>query len=341
MSRIQPIDPEEAMMTAAFYEQQGAARDVFKVAKTKRPVPGRGEVMVRVAVSGLNPSDVRVRTGFLGPMAFERIIPHQDAAGTIVEVGEGVDAARINERVWVYQAQYGNSSGTAAEYVVVPSQQAVFLPEKVTFEVGACLGIAAMTACHCLFADGDIRGLNVLVHGGAGAVGEAAVQIARYSGAWVAATIRNPDDAQKVRSKGADLVIDMSSQHVAQEISKATDGKGVDRIVEIDLLSNLKIDLDVLSSSGTISTYSLKEADDHVLVPVFRAMKGNNAFRFVYVYTIPEEAKQKAAKVINACLENGSYDPTIGLIVPLAQISEAHEALESRRVKGKILIRIA
>lgn len=328
------------MMKAAFYESQGNPYDVLQIGEMTRPVPGKGEVLVKIAVSGLNPSDIRVRTGFLGPMAFDRIIPHQDGSGTIEQVGEGVDQARLNERVWIYQAQYGRSTGTAAEYVVVPSVQAVLLPANATFEVGASLGIAAMTAHNCLFADGDIRGKKVLVQGGAGAVGEAAVQIAKYAGAWVAVTVRNPQDARNVRSSGADLVIDISSQDVVTEINHLTDGKGVDRIVEVDLISNLETDLKILAHSGTISAYALKTGETSVSIPVFNAMTKNNSFRFVYVYTISDEAKLQAIAMINACLESGGYKPTIGLIEPLTEIARAHEALETHSVKGKVLLRV-
>lgn len=327
-------------MKAAFYENQGDPYEVLQIGEVLKPSPGKGEVLVKIAVSGLNPSDIRVRTGSLGAMAFSRIIPHQDGSGTIEAVGEGIDPARLNERVWIYQAQYGRSSGTAAEYVVVPSGQAILLPVNTTFEVGASLGVPAITAHNCLFADGDIRGKRVLVQGGAGAVGEAAVQLAKYAGAWVAATVRNLNDAQKIRSMGADLVIDISTEDIVTEINNSTDGKGVDRIVEVDLVSNLEPDLKILNNSGTISIYALKTGEKSVSIPVFNAMIKNNAFRFVYVYTISDEAKMQAIEMINACLESSQYSTSIGLIVPLNEIARAHEALETKSVKGKILIHV-
>lgn len=328
-------------MFAAFYENQGSAADVLKTGKVAMPVVGAGDVMVRIVFSGLNPSDIKVRTGFLGPMQYERIIPHQDGSGVIVELGDGVDPGRLGQRVWVYQAQYGHAYGTAAEFVVVPAEQAVPLPENTSFEIGASLGVAALTAHRCLFADGDIRGLRVLVHGGAGVVGEAAIQLAKWAGAWVVTTVRDPADVENVRSKGADLVILMTEQNVVDEIRRATDGGGVDRIVEVDLLANLEKNLNSINSGGTISTYAVTGGHELTPLPVLSAIRGNYVFRFVYVYTIPELAKKQAIEAINACLIAGSYHPTIGLKVPLDHISRAHQALESRTVKGKVLIQVA
>lgn len=332
---------DKIMMRAAYFEQQGTAADVLQVNQLPVPVPGPEEVRVRIIVSGVNPSDIKSRTGFLGPMSFERIIPHQDGAGIIDAVGEGVDEARLGERVWLYEAQYGRANGTAAEYIVIPANQAVQLPENVSFEIGASLGIAAMTAHYCLFADGEIAGRKVLIQGGAGVVGEAAIQLAKWSRAWVAATIRNPEDEIRVRSKGADLVIDMSKQDVAEEIKKATNGQGVDRIIEVDLSSNLNIDLASIAKGGVISTYSAKNPKENLALSILNSMKDNIAFRFVYVYTMPEEFKKKAIEDINNCINEGKYNPTIGLTVPLDKIREVHEALEFHKVKGKVLVRIS
>ncbi|GAA4160654.1 NADPH:quinone reductase [Chryseobacterium ginsenosidimutans] len=332
---------DKITMRAAYFEQQGTAADVLQVNQLPIPVPGQGEVRVRIIVSGVNPSDIKSRTGFWGPMLFNRIIPHQDGAGIIDAVGEGIDHVRIGERVWIYEAQYGRANGTASEYIVIPANQAIRLPENVSFETGASLGIPAMTAHYCLFADGDIAGRRVLIQGGAGVVGEAAIQLAKWSGAWVAATIRNPEDEIRVRGKGADLVIDMSNQDVAAEIKKATNGQGVDRIIEVDLSSNLNINLASIATGGVISTYSAKNPGESLALPILNSMKDNIAFRFVYVYTMPEESKKKAIENITRCINEGKYNPTIGLTVLFDKIKEAHDALEFHKVKGKVLVRIS
>lgn len=326
-------------MRAAFYEQQGPAADVLVVGEVPPPHPGRGEVRVRLAVSGLNPSDIKSRTGFHASMQYGRVIPHQDGAGVVDEVGEDVEADRIGERVWVYEAQSGSPSGTAAEFVAVPAERAVPLPAGVSFETGASVGIPALTAHRCLFADGDVRGLRVLVHGGAGVVGRAAIMLAKWAGAWVATTVRDRADIDAAGDAGADVVINLLENDVAAVIKAATAGAGVDRIVEVDLLSNLDTDLASLAPGGVISTYAVDGVDDLASVPVFRAMRAGAAFRFVLVYTVPAPAKRAAVEDVTAWLAARGYRPRIGLTAPLDRIVEAHEALESRKVKGNILVR--
>lgn len=328
----------EGKMKAAFYEKQGSAAEVLKVQEIPIPLPGPGQVRVKIAVSGVNPSDIKTRTGFTGSMPFSRIIPHQDGAGVIDLVGEGVEESRINQRVWIYEAQYGKSDGSAAEYAIVEAHRAVLLPSDVNFEVGASLGVPALTAHYCLFADGDIKGKKILVQGGAGAVGEAAILLAKWAGAWVASTVRDIKDKQGVLSKGADLVIHLGSENVEDEIRKATKGTGVSKIVEVDLAANYDVDVRCLDNTGIISTYSVSSPEQTVPVGVLDLIKRNVALRFAYVYTIPEEFKKKAVRDITNCLATGDYRPTIGKTFPLAQIDQAHEAVEMRKAKGKILV---
>ena len=205
-------------MQAAYYERLGAAPEVLVIGDLPTPTPGPGEVRVRVAVSGLNPTDTKARTGYRGAMAYPRIIPHQDGAGVIDAVGDGVPASRVGERVWIFEAQAGRAFGTAAEYVVVPEENVVTLAPDISFEIGASLGIPALTAHQCLFADGDLQDRPVLVHGGAGVVGEAAILLAKWAGAWVATTVRSAADALSARALGADLVINMREEDTAAAI---------------------------------------------------------------------------------------------------------------------------
>lgn len=329
-------------MKAVFYTKQGSAREVLTVGELPDPVPGFGEVRVRIAVSGLNPTDLKTRTGFAGaPMPFPRIIPHQDGSGTIDQVGAGVPESRLGERVWVYEAQTGRAGGTAAEYVVVPGANAVALPANVPDAIGACLGIPALTAHRCLFADGDIRGRKVLIQGGAGAVGSAAILLAKWAGAWVATTVSRPEQAEAVRKLGADLVINRHTQDVASVVRQATLNAGVSRIVDVDLVRNLEIDLACLAPCGVISAYATDVPDSTLSIPFLRTMFHGFAFRFVFVYSMPEEARLEAIKDVNACVAAGAYHPTIAMRVPLDQVIRAHEALEGGKVIGKILIDIA
>ncbi|TPD72650.1 NADPH:quinone reductase [Stenotrophomonas indicatrix] len=327
-------------MRAAYYDRQGPADEVLCVAELPTPQPGPGEVRVRMHMSGLNPTDLKARTGFSAPMPFPRIIPHQDGAGVIDAVGDPEEAGRIGQRVWIYEAQYGRASGTAAAFVVVPAGHAVPLPGDVSFEVGASLGIPALTAHRCLFADGDINGRRVLVQGGAGVVGTAAILLAKWAGAWVAATVMNAEQAIIARAAGADLVLDRLNDDVAGAINTHTRGAGVDRIVEVNVQANLDLDLACLASGGVISAYAAAQATDELSLPLLRAMVHGCVLRFVYIYSVPQEAKIHAIRDITACLVSGAYSPHVGLKVDLQKIAEAHQALEAGTVMGKVLIAI-
>lgn len=326
-------------MKSAWYERQGPAREVLHVGTLPDPEPGPGEVRVRVALSGLNPSDIKTRTGFAGkPLPFPRIVPHQDGAGTIDRVGAGVPSGRIGERVWLYEAQADRPAGTAAEYVVLPAARAVALPDGVPFEVGACLGVPALTAHRCLFADGELRGKRVLVQGGAGAVGSAAIQLAKWAGAWVAATVGRAEQAEVAAAAGADLVIDRHREAVAERVLAASDGEGVARIVDVDLAANIETAIACLGRDGVAAAYSAEDPRASVAIPFMRALRAGLGFRFVYVYTMPEAAKRQAIADITACLAAGAYRPAIAATLPLERIAEAHEAQESGRTIGKILL---
>jgi NADPH:quinone reductase-like Zn-dependent oxidoreductase len=324
-------------MKAAYYERQGPARDVLVVGHMQTPKPGPGEVRVRVHFSGVNPTDIKGRDGFAGPMQFPLVIPHQDGAGRIDAVGPGVSKDRVGERVWIYEAQHGRPHGTAAEYVVVPGANAVKLPDNVFLEIGACLGIPALTAHRCLFADGHLQGRRVLVQGGAGAVGTAAILLAKWAGAWVATTVSNAVQAVVATTAGADLVIPRKTTDVAAAVLSATHNAGVDRIVDVNIAANLDIDFACLADGGVISAFAVNRPDESLALPLLKAMIKGALFRFVFTYTTPQEAKAQAIADITACLEAGAYHPAIGLSVPLDHIIDAHEEQE-RGVLGKVLV---
>jgi NADPH:quinone reductase len=296
---------------------------------------------VRVVASGINPSDIKTRTGFGGKaMPFARIVPHQDGAGVIDAVGPGVPDTRIGERVWIYMAQWNRAFGTAAEFVVVPSLQAVTLADNVSFEVGASLGVPAMTAHRCLFADGDLRGKRVLVQGGAGAVGNAAILLAKWAGAWVAATVSREEQAEVARAAGVDLVINRYEEDVPQAIRSATGGHGLDRIVDVDVAANIDVAVACLARDGVVSAYSTESAEAKLAIPFFPALLGGFSFRFVYVYTMPEAAMRQATEEISACAASGAYVPRIAKTYALDAVADAHEFQESGKAVGKVLVRL-
>jgi NADPH2:quinone reductase len=218
---------------AGWYQKFGAASDVIEVGEIDFPEVRANEVRVRIHVSGINPSDVKKRKGYGEPFTEERIIPHSDGAGVIDMAGSDVDPNRIGERVWVFNGQFNRPFGTAAEYIVLPVSQIVPLPSKIDYPEGACLGIPAMTAHRCLFADGKIAGKTVLVTGGAGAVGNNAIQLAKWAGADVITTVSSPEKEEHARLAGADHVINYKTDDFVTRVKAFTNGQGVDVILDI------------------------------------------------------------------------------------------------------------
>jgi len=327
-------------MRAVYYERKGPASKVLVLGDLPDPEPAAGEVRVKVRFSGINPTDTKLRSGWDGnmEMPFPRVIPHQDGAGVIDKVGAGVPQARTGERVWIYEAQRGRDSGTAAEYVAVPAENAVALPESASFETGACVGIAGMTAHRCLFQDGGIQGQTVLVAGGGGAVGHAAIQLAKWGGARVVTTVSRPEQAEIAREAGADLVVNRKTGDVAARIKEFTRAAGIDRVVEVAFEANLDLDRAVLKANGVISTYSSGAPDSAPRLPFSPIMRQGVTVHLVLVYVMPREAHWAAARDLNAALEAGRYRPHVARVFKLDQAAEAHDAQESGGTVGKILL---
>ncbi len=328
-------------MRAVWYEKLGPARDVLKIGERETPSPGVGEVRVRIHTSGINPSDVKRRSGWGGlTMKLPFVIPHMDGAGVIDAVGEGVSPSRIGERVWLYEAQFNRQFGTAAEYSVVPNHLAIKLPDGVDFELGATLGVPAMTAHRCLFSDGSISGQTILVSGGAGAVGNYAIQLSKWGGAGMTiATVSSPEKKKAALSAGADQVLNYRTDEVASRIKEITSGQGVDRIIEVSFGSNFPLDMSVLKTNGIVATYA-SDADREPKIPFYNVMNRGITVHFVLVYVMPKSAHQKAIEDITKCLEEKALSPNIGSRFPLREAVQAHEAVESGKTIGKILIDI-
>ncbi len=319
-------------MIAAWYEKRGEARDVLQIGELPQPEPGPGEVRVRVHASAVNPTDTKSRRSPT-PMQFPRVVPHQDGAGVIDRVGDGVPASRVGQRVWVYEAQWQRPHGTAAQYTVVPQDQAVPLPEHVSFDEGACLGIPAMTAHACLFADGDIGGKTVLVTGSAGAVGYYAAQLAHLAGARVIATVSTPGQERMVREVGVEEVLDRRAPDLARRIGK------VDRIVEVAFGANLPVSAEVLAPNGVIATYA-SDADTEPRLPFRPFLLKNATVRFVLIYLVSAAAHRAAAAAITAHLEARRLRHSIARRFSLQDIAAAHEAMEAGHLGGKAIVEI-
>jgi NADPH2:quinone reductase len=325
-------------MRAAYYEQNGPANAALKLGEVETPRPGPGEVRVKLATSGVNPSDVKARSGSTRKIAYPRVIPHSDGAGEIDMVGDGVSATRVGERVWVWNAQWLRPFGTCAEYVALPSAQAVRLPANVGFEVGACLGIPAMTAYHAITVAGAAPGVTLLVAGGAGAVGHYAIQFAKATGATVIATISSPEKAQAARAAGADHTIDYRRDNVGERVMALTAKKGVDAIVEVDFAANAKLAPAVLRERGTIVIYGTGAPQSEI--PGMFFLRNAIALKFIYVYELNAAERAAALGAITRSLAAGSLTTLLGQTFPLAGVVGAHEAVEQGKILGNVVIEI-
>jgi NADPH:quinone reductase len=331
-------------MKAAFYEHRGPAREVLRVGELPTPEPGPGQVRVKIAVSAVNPSDTKSRGNWLGAnaMAFPLIVPHQDGAGVIDKVGQGVDEARTGQRVWLYMAQFGQSFGTAAEYACVPANYAVPLPMNADFAAGASLGIPAMTAHYALFASGPLTGKRVLVQGGAGAVGFYAVQLAKWgNAAHVVATVSREAQARQAQLAGADTVINYKSEDLIARLRQLLGGEApIDLIVEVALGANQKSDAALLAQNGVIAAYS-SDSDPRPTLDFPAFLWKDATLRMLIIYKAPQAARDAAARDINALIEAGALRHQVAARYKLDDIAAAHEAMESGKSVGKVLIDIA
>jgi NADPH2:quinone reductase len=320
-------------MKAAVYRSMGPAPEVLRVEEVDRPEPGHGEVLVRVRASGINPTDYKARSGAVPRPVDGFQIPHQDGAGVIEAVGAGVDPGRAGERVWVWFAAFGRRWGTAAQWTVVPARQAVPLPDGASFELGASLGVPAMTAHRCLFADGSVEGKTVLVAGGAGAVGHYAIELAKQAGARVAATVSGPEKAALAAKAGADLVVNYRDKDVIERVKAFA--PVVDRVVEVALGANLGLDLAVSGPSTVVVSYAA-DGPDRVL-PVRACMTANVTLRFVLLYGVPYDALDAAAAYVTAAVSAGALTELPTRRFPLEEVAAAHEAAEGGAV-GKVIV---
>jgi NADPH:quinone reductase len=325
-------------MRAAYYEQNGSARDVLKIGEVETPTPGPGEVRVKLATSGVNPSDVKARSGGTRKIAYPRVIPDSDGAGEIDAVGNGVSPSRIGERVWTWNAQWGRPFGTCADYVALPSEQAVRLPANTSFEAGACLGIPAMTAYHAVAVSAAARGVTVLVAGGAGAVGHYAVQFAKAAGATVITTVSAPEKAKMARDAGADHTIDYKRENVGDRVMALTGKKGVDAVIELDVAANAELIPAVLHPRGIVVVYGTGTPEGNI--PLQFCLRNAITLKFIYVYELDAAERAAALGAIERALTAGTLITNVGKTFPLADTVAAHEAVEAGKVLGNVVVQI-
>ncbi len=327
-------------MKAATFNSFGPASDVLQVIDFEQPQPGAGEVLIRLYASGVNPSDTKKRDGaFPNLLDNGAVIPNSDGAGVIEAVGMGVPHSRIGERVWVYQAQFARLHGTAAQYVAIASERAVALPDNTSFAVGACMGIPAMTAHRCVFADGDVNGQLVLITGGAGRVGHYAIQWAKHAGATVITTASSEESKKQCIEAGADLVVDHTDPQMIAQVLQFTDGAKVDRIIDVEFGANLENSLQLLRVGGVIASYSSTVVPEPVL-PFKQMMFMDLTIRMVIVYAMPEQAKKAAIADITDALQKNSLQHRIAALYSLEEIAEANNKIEQGGFYGCVVVDI-
>jgi len=321
-------------MRAAYYERNGSAREVLRVGEVDTTQAGPGEVRVKLATSGVNPSDVKSRQGTTRKIAWPRVIPHSDGAGVIDQAGDGVPKSRIGERVWVWNGQWKRAFGTAAEFITLPAEQAVKLPDTVSFQAGACLGIPAMTAYHAVALSGAGKGVSLLVAGGAGSVSQYVIQFAKMAGATVLTTISSPEKAKIAREAGAHHTIDYKREAVGERVMEITGKRGVDAVIEMDLAANAKLIPSVLRPKGSVIVYG---TGPEAALPLAFCLVNSIQLKFFLVYELDAQERERTVSAITRALTQGTLVNRVGPTFPLADTAAAHEAVEAGTI-GNVIV---
>ncbi|MBL8383922.1 MAG: NADPH:quinone reductase [Burkholderiales bacterium] len=325
-------------MRAAFYKTTGPAAQVLEVGTLPTPQPGPGEVRVRLAYSGVNPSDVKSRSGASNRgWNFPVTVPHSDGAGTIDALGAGVDADLLGRRVWVYNGQWERAFGTAAEYITLPAAQAVPLPDSVSFEAGASVGIPLMTAFHALAACGSVIGRTVLVSGAAGSVGSYATQLARLGGARVIATVSGEAKAALARAAGAHEVVNYRDEDVAARVRELTGARGADFIIDVDASGNAARYGQLLAFGGKAVIYGSNARE--FAVPFGPMISGLVTMYFFIVYKLPAQEMRDTVAGVAQLLAQGVLAHPPAAVFGLDDIAAAHQRVEAG-ANAKVLIRL-
>lgn len=324
-------------MQATYYEANGTAREVLRVGEITTPQAGPGEVRVKLATSGVNPSDVKARQGSR-KIAWPQLIPQSDGAGVVDQVGDGVSTSRIGERVWVWNGQWKRPFGTAAEYIALPAAQAVKLPDAISFEAGACLGIPAMTAYHAVALAAADRDATLLVSGGAGAVSQYIIQFAKARGAHVITTISSPEKAKVAMDAGADHCIDYKREDVGARVMELTGKRGVDAVLEMDIAANAKLLPSVLRPKGSVIIYGTGAGE--ATIPAGFCLTNSIRLQFFLVYELDTGERERAITAITRALEQGTLNHRVAQpTFRLADIVAAHEAVEKGSI-GNIVMTV-
>lgn len=325
-------------MQSISYNRFGAAADVLTFQTFDTPAPTAGEVTVRMAFSGVNPSDTKSRAGTSGAAKppFEHVIPHSDGSGVIEAVGAGVDNGRIGTRVWIWNGQWQRAFGTASTHITLPSEQAVQLPDAVTLETGAILGIPGLTAAEAVFGGGDVKGKTLLISGGGGTVGYLAVQLAVWAGATVITTC-SPRDMERVKATGAHTVLDYRSESLAADILAVNSGALVDRILEVEFGANVTMNAEVIGINGTIAAYG-SQIEMTPTLPFRPLLFKAVTLDVILIYLLPLPDRLERIEVLHRALTEGALTCPIAQIYPLAECAAAHDAVSAGGREGAVLV---
>ena len=331
---------DASMMRAITYSKFGMSTDVLKLRELPVPKADKGEVLVSLEYSGSNPSDAKSRAGNrpgITKPQFEQIVPNSDGSGIITAVGEGVDKTRIGERVWIWNGQWQRPNGTAAEYITVPSDQAVEMPDDMSFETGACLGIPGLTASYCTLGDGPVKGKTVFVSGGAGAVGHTCIQLAKWSGANVIAS-GSENGFEHIRDAGADHVFDYKDPDLSKKILDICPA-GVDRAIEVEFGENVNLLHKIVRQNGEISLYGGAK-NMNPTFPfgpyLFKALKINIAL----IYILPKQDRDLAIQALHDAYSDGALKMAVGGLFNLEECALSHDATLAPGRKGSVLIKL-
>ena len=326
-------------MRIGFYKEKGDARDVLRVKTVHQPEPQAGEVLIRLHYSGINPSDVKMRAGLsLGGsnMPFPEICPHSDGAGEVVALGAGVDDFSLGERVYVFNAGFKRANGTAAEYITLPHQQVISLPDNASMQHGACLGIPAMTAAYAVTCNENIRGKNLLISSGGGVVGRYCIQIAKAIGVEkIIATASSAQSIKTAQEAGADNVLDYNDPQLATAIMDISGG--IDHAVEAEFGANIGTLAQVINTNGSIATYG-SALEKNPVLPFYDFMFKNITIHAMLVYVLPDEHRRTMARLIEILIDNGSITENIAATFSLDAIADAHEMVEESNKSGSVLL---
>lgn len=329
-------------MKAIAYSRFGAAAEVLSLVDLEAKAPGRGEVTVDLVYSAVNPSDFKARAGTRPGVTrppWPQIVPHSDGAGIISAVGKGVSTDRLGQRVWIWNGQWQRPFGTAAEQITLPAEQAVPLPPGTSLRTGATLGIPGMTACFCVFRDGPVKGQTLLVHGGAGSVGNLAVQLAKWGGAKVLATASEAG-RERASAAGADTVPNYRAPDLARQILEANGGEPVDRIIEVELGLNIATDAEVIAENGIICAYG-SGLDMQPVLPFGPLLFKAVTIQIALIYVLTDQQRQAAIAQLTRALEQDALNSAVDSVFPLTDCAAAHEHVEAGGRQGATLVQIA